>query len=92
MTTEMPMPETAGQSAQPTTDNNEFIDKSELGRRLGIHQRTVDRMVKRGELPRPCIGEGRSRPRWLWRYVVEFCQEQHHRKLKLDRKARERMA
>ena len=69
---------------EPKVDTNEidsgdqFLGRSELAQRLGIHERTVSRMVERGELPQPCIGQG-GRPRWLWSFVVEFCRKRHER-------------
>ena len=63
------------------------IDKRELARRLGIGMRTVDRMVNRGELPRPCIGAGGS-PRWLWSHVLEFLRARHECEDKLGQRAR----
>ncbi len=62
--------------SQPDTELP--IEKPELAQRLGIGMRTVDRMVNRGELPRPCIGAGGS-PRWLWSHVIEFLRARHER-------------
>jgi excisionase family DNA binding protein len=63
----------------------DIIDRDELARRLEVHPRTVQRMVARGELPRPCLGAG-GRPRWLWSYVVEYCRKRHERDEELDRR------
>ncbi len=70
--------------------NEEFIDRSELARRLGVHERTVRRMVMRGELPRPCVGAG-GRPRWLWSFVLEHCRKQHHQAIRLDGKLKSKL-
>lgn len=67
-----------------------LIDRTEIARRLGMNVRTVDRLVKRGELPQPCIGQG-GRPRWLWSYVVDFCLQQHHRQNKLDHRLKHKL-
>ena len=56
--------------------DDQFLDKSELAHRLAIHERTVSRMVDRGELPQPCMGHG-GRPRWLWSFVLEYCRKRH---------------
>ena len=71
-------------------NTGELVDRSELARRLDVNVRTVDRLVKRGELPQPCIGQG-GRPRWLWSYVIEFCLQQHHRRNKLERRLKEKL-
>ena len=65
----------------------EFIERAELAQRLNVHERTIRRMVERGELPRPCVGEG-GRPRWLWCYVLEYCRKHHENTTKIDRKLR----
>ena len=64
---------------------DELIDRAELARRLGVHVRTIRRMIDRGELPRPCIGEG-GRPRWLWRFVLDHCRKHHERQAKVARR------
>ena len=68
----------------------EFVDRSELARRLGVHERTIRRMVARGELPRPCVGIG-GRPRWLWSYVLDHCRRQHHQAVRLDGKMKSKL-
>ena len=72
------------------TSDDEFIDRGELARRLGVHERTIRRMVARGELPRRCVGAG-GRPRWLWRYVLEHCRKQHHQAVRLDGKMKSKL-
>ncbi|MCO6438636.1 MAG: hypothetical protein J5J06_16205 [Phycisphaerae bacterium] len=74
-------------AACPESDLGEFVDRAELARRLGVHERTIRRIVERGELPRPCLSSG-GRPRWLWKYVLAFCQKQHENAVKVDRKMR----
>ncbi len=69
----------------------ELIDRSGLARRLGFDVRTISRMVKRGELPGPCIGYG-GRPRWLWSYIIGFLQRRHERQAKLDERAKEKLS
>ena len=61
----------------------EIVGRDALARRIGVDVRTVDRMVGRQELPRPCVGHG-GRPRWLWSYVVEFLRKRHERQADLD--------
>lgn len=68
----------------------ELVDRNGLARRLDVNVRTVDRLVKRGELPQPCIGQG-GRPRWLWSYVIDFCLQQHHRQSKLDHRLKRKL-
>lgn len=81
----------ANQSEQCTADHtsppaaDDIVRREELAQRLHVDVRTVDRMVARGELPRPCVGQG-GRPRWLWCYVVEFLRKRHERQAKLDRR------
>jgi predicted DNA-binding transcriptional regulator AlpA len=70
--------------------NEEFIDRSDLARRLGVHERTIRRMVARGELPRPCVGTG-GRPRWLWSFVLEHCRKQHYNAVRLDGKVKTKL-
>lgn len=60
-----------------------LVGRAELARRLGVAKRTVDRMVRRGELPKPCLGAG-GRPRWLWDFVIEFLWRRHAWESKLD--------
>jgi excisionase family DNA binding protein len=67
-----------------------FVDQGELARRLGVHVRTVRRMVARGELPSPCMGAG-GRPRWLWSYVVDFCRAAHERESSITRRMRSKL-
>jgi len=55
---------------------DEFVGRSGLAARLGVTERTVDRMVQRGELPQPCLSPG-GRPRWLWSHVVAFLKRRH---------------
>ena len=69
---------------------DEFIDRAELARRLCVHERTIRRMMERGELPRPCVGDG-GRPRWLWGYVLEHCRKHHENTAKIDRKLRSQL-
>ncbi len=71
----------------PEHDGGLFVDRAELARRLCVHERTVRRMVERGELPKPCLSAG-GRPRWLWSYVVDYCRRQHENTVKLDRRMR----
>lgn len=61
----------------------ELIDRTTLAQRLDVDVRTVSRMVKRRELPRPCIGQG-GRPRWKWDFVLDFLQRRHEQQDKLD--------
>jgi len=67
--------------------SEDFVDRAELACRLGVHERTIRRMVERGELPRPCLSSG-GRPRWLWSYVLDYCHKQHEHAVKVDRKMR----
>lgn len=83
----------AGGSAHVATDtpsDNEFVDRGELARRLGVHERTIHRMVSRGELPQPCVGAG-GRPRWLWSFVLEHCRKQHHTAARIDGKLKSKL-
>jgi predicted DNA-binding transcriptional regulator AlpA len=73
------------EAAQPAELSPDFVDQAQLAARLGVHPRTVRRMVDRGELPRPCLSTG-GRPRWLWSHVLEHCQRLHHRQEGLDRR------
>jgi hypothetical protein len=68
----------------------ELIDRTELARRFNVDVRTVSRMVKRGELPYPCVGQG-GRPRWLWAYVIEYCRKRHERQTVVDRRLRSKL-
>ena len=52
--------------------------------------RNVSRMVRRAELPRPCLG-GSGRPRWLWSFVVEYCRTRHVRDEELERRQRQKL-
>jgi len=72
-------------SASPEAEDRPFVDRAELARRLGVHPRTVRRMVDRGELPKPCLSAG-GRPRWLWTHVVAYCQKRHLREEDLNRR------
>jgi hypothetical protein len=67
-----------------------FVDLQELGRRLGVHARTVRRMVDRGELPQPCLG-AEGKPRWLWSYVLDHCRRRHRQSDKTDRRLRSKL-
>lgn len=78
-----PMPNEASTPAIDESLNEEFIDRGNLARRLGVHERTIRRMVARGELPRPCVGTGGC-PRWLWSFVLEHCRKLHHNAVRLD--------
>ena len=69
---------------------DDIVGRSELARRLRVNVRTIDRMVRRGEIPGPCIGAG-GRPRWLWKYVVDSLREQHERSAKLDRRTQRKL-
>ncbi len=69
----------------------EFIDRAELDRGLRVHEPTIRRMVERGELPRPCVGDG-GRPRWLWGYVLEHCRKHHENSARIDRKLRSQLS
>lgn len=87
----------ASESQSPAAQNSpdepntvELIGRLELAHRLEVDVRTVSRMVKRGELPRPCIGQG-GRPRWLWCYVIECLKRQHERQCKLDGRSRKKL-
>ena len=71
-------------------DSDRLIDRAELASRLGVDVRTVSRMVRRGELPPPCLGQG-GRPRWLWSYVIEFCRQRHARQEQLERRGRSKL-
>lgn len=75
---------------QPAPDTEVPIGRAELAKRLDVGVRTVDRMVERGELPRPCVGAG-GRPRWLWSFVVGFLRKRHERDLELDRQTRKKL-
>ena len=76
---------TPAASASPEAEDQPFVDRAELARRLDVHPRTVRRMVDRGELPKPCLSAG-GRPRWLWSHVVEYCRKRHLREEDLDRR------
>ena len=80
----------ASTQAVDESPNEEFIDRAELARRLGVHERTIRRMVARGELPRPCVGAGGC-PRWLWSFVLEHCRKQHYHTVKLDGKLKSKL-
>ena len=67
-----------------------FVGRNELARRLGVHERTISRMVARGELPEPCMSHG-GRPRWLWSFVADFCRARHERQVKIDQKLRAKL-
>lgn len=68
----------------------QLIDRGELARRLCVDARTVSRMVRRGELPPPCVGQG-GRPRWLWSYVIESCRQRHVRQEALARQLKSKL-
>ena len=85
---------TSGCTATPLTmvdGHDELVDQVELAHRIGVHPRTVRRLVARGELPRPCMGTS-GRPRWLWSYVIEYCRRRHHQEAQLDKRTRRKMA
>ena len=63
-------------AAAEVADTGNFVDRFELARRLAVHERTVRRMVERGELPKPCLSAG-GRPRWLWGHVPAFRVSAH---------------
>lgn len=69
---------------------SDLIDRITLARLVGVDPRTVSRMVNRGELPRPCLGEG-GRPRWLRSYVVEYCRRRHEELTKRRRQLRQKL-
>ena len=69
---------------------DEFVDRAELARRLGVHVRTIRRMVERGELPSPCLSAG-GRPRWLWSYVLDYCHQRHKSAVTVDRRMRRKL-
>jgi excisionase family DNA binding protein len=73
----------------PAPLDTAFIDRDELAQRLNLHPRTVQRMIARGELPRPCLSVG-GRPRWLWSYVLEFCRQRHEHDEGLGRRRRQK--
>jgi len=75
---------------QPDSPPAEFVDRTEMARKLGVHTRTIGRMVERGELPRPCLSAG-GRPRWLWSHVVEYCQKRHQREDDLGRRRQRKL-
>ena len=68
------------------TPDGDLVDRREMARRLSVDVRSVDRKVRRGELPRPCLGEG-GRPRGLWSFVVDVLRRRHARQTKLDQRA-----
>lgn len=68
----------------------DIVDRSELASILRVNVRTLDRMVQRGELPRPCVGAG-GRPRWLWNYVSDFLLKHHERLTKQDRRTQQKL-
>ena len=70
---------------------DEFVDQVQLGERLGIHPRTVRRLVARGELPGPCMGVS-GKPRWLWSYVIEYCRKRHNQEVQLDKRTQRKLA
>jgi len=72
------------------TPSDEFVDRGGLAQRLGVHERTIRRMVARGELPRPCVGAGGC-PRWLWSFVLEHCRKQHHSTVRIDGKMKSKL-
>ncbi len=80
------------QNAALATDQqtSDLIGRHELARRLDVDVRTVSRMVDRGELPRPCIGQG-GRPRWQWQYVSEFLRKRHEQNARLDARVKEKL-
>ena len=45
-------------AAAEVADTGDFVDRFELAQRLAVHERTVRRMVERGELPKPCLSAG----------------------------------
>ena len=69
------------------TGDKDVVGRQALAQRFDVDARTVDRMVARGELPKPCLGQ-RGRPRWLWSYVVEFLRNRHERQADLNQKQR----
>jgi len=80
----------ATRQSQPDSPPAEFINRTELARKLGVHTRTIGRMVERGELPRPCLSAG-GRPRWLWSHVVNYCQKRHQREDDLNRSRKQKL-
>ncbi|MFH1748855.1 MAG: hypothetical protein ABIG44_17615 [Planctomycetota bacterium] len=76
-------PSPAGDEMVPAEDV--FVGLEEIACRLELSQRTVRRMIERGELPKPCLSAA-GRPRWLWGYVLEYCRKRHQREAELDRR------
>ena len=72
------------------TETETPISRAELAGWIGVGIRTVDRMVERGELPKPCLGKG-GRPRWLRSYVEQFLRKQHERNEELDRRTKQKL-
>ena len=70
---------------------DEFVGRAELAQRLGVHARTIHRLVARGELPSPCMGAS-GRPRWLWSYVIEHCRKRHKQEAQLDERTQRKFA
>lgn len=68
----------------------DIVDRSELASILRVNVRTLDRMVQRGELPRPCVGAG-GRPRWHWNHVFDFLLKHHERLTKQDRRTQQKL-
>lgn len=85
-----PMIGQASTSAADELPNEEFIDRGDLAERLGVHERTIRRMVTRGELPQPCVGAG-GRPRWLWSFVLEHCRKQHQSAARINGKLKSKL-
>lgn len=85
-----PRPNEASTAAADELLNEEFIDRGDLAERLGVHERTIRRMVTRGELPQPCVGAG-GRPRWLWSFVLEHCRKQHQSAARINGKLKSKL-
>jgi hypothetical protein len=91
MSADLPAPVALPVGGEPDPPSApDIVDRTELARRLDLHPRTIQRMVDRGELPRPCLSAG-GRPRWLWSYVVEHCRKRHQREEELDRRRRRKL-
>ena len=77
---------------QPTApDPSEILDRTQFASLLGVNPRTVDRMVKRNELPPPCIGVG-GRPRWLRSFVLDFLERRHRDQDQRDARLRSKLS
>lgn len=78
-------PEAAAPEKEIAPTPCDIVNRAELASRLNLNVRTINRMVDRGELPEPCLSRG-GRPRWLWKYVLEFLDKRHRRLSDLNRR------